>query len=83
MVETIITRYKTLDKDHKQLKTEYFRIIETINEQKTLIEKLEANQKTKQIHQTLDYKREDNTKTKQIINEMMREIDHCLLLLDR
>ncbi len=83
MVETIVGRYKALEKDHKQLRTEYFRIIETINQQKTLIEKLESGKETKQEYQTLDKKREDHIKTKQIINEMMREIDHCLLLLDR
>jgi len=82
IVETLLQRYRDLTTDHEQLKQEYFRLLETINQQKSRIEILEATDKTKQPEQTLTKHNKPDKQTKQIIHEMMREIDKCLLILE-
>lgn len=82
MVETLGNRYRSLANDYEQLKREYFRLLETINEQKCFIEMLESDNKTKVAEQTLTKHNKQDKQTKQIIHEMMREIDQCLLILE-
>lgn len=62
---------------------EIAKLAETINNQKDRIQQLEKQLKITDNQNTLDTNKEDQIKTKQLINEMMREIDKCLLLLDK
>lgn len=80
---SLMEQHKLLLSAYQRLKNAYNQRIETINQQKALIEKLESDHKTNHSVQTLEETNTDQIKTKQIINEMMREIDHCLLLLDK
>jgi hypothetical protein len=82
IVENLLQRYRDLTTDHEQLRQEYFRLVETIQRQKTQIEILEATDKTKQPEETLTKHNKPDKQTKQIIQEMMREIDTCLLILE-
>ncbi len=79
----LVERYRKLQREYEQLQQEYFELVETINKQKEQIEILESKNKTNHISQTLLNRQANQTKTKQIINEMMREVDECLLLLNQ
>jgi F420-0:gamma-glutamyl ligase-like protein len=79
---TLIERFRKLRREHIQLQETYLELVKTIEQQKLDIEQEETTNKTKESRKTLYDKQEDHINTKQIINEMMREIDHCLLLLD-
>jgi archaellum component FlaC len=79
----LMERYRRLQQEYLMLQREYPSMVDTIGKQAEKITELEHQYKTKKDNRTL-YKREaDHSKTKQVINEMMREIDECLLLLEK
>lgn len=79
----LVERYLNLRSEYQLIKEDNLNLKETINKQKLLIQQLDERDKTKHTLQTLEHHKEDPIITKQIINEMMREIDKCLLLLDK
>ncbi len=76
-------KYIHLIADHQNVIEENKNLIATINKQKELIQHLEETKKIIRTTKSFESNKEDQIKTKQIINEMMREIDKCLLLLDK
>jgi len=79
----LMERYRRLQQDYLMLQREYPSMVETIGQQAKKITELENHYKTKKDNRTLYKRQADHSKTKQIINEMMREIDECLLLLEK
>lgn len=53
-----------------------------IKDQQIIVEKFEEKKILTETENTFDNKSDEIIKTKQTINEMMREIDQCLLLLE-
>ncbi len=79
-IEKLVKLHQELKKDNEQLVADKENLQKTINEQKTLIEALEKNNKEIEASKT-----EEQTKivtdTKVKINELVQEIDDCIALL--
>jgi regulator of replication initiation timing len=75
-------RYQELKEDHRLMKEENKRLTLINHELKDHIQNIAERDKTINLEKTFTKEQKETIKTKQIINEMMREIDQCLLLLD-
>lgn len=79
----LIELYSDLrDKNHL-LEEENQELKQSINNQNKFSGETEGRDKTKDTEEAFIDTNKEKIKTKQIINEMMREIDKCLLLLDK
>ena len=79
-VEKLVNLHQQLKKDNEQLSSENGDLLKTIEGQKVTIETLET--KNKELVNTS--KEEQNkiiTDTKSKINELVQEIDNCIVLL--
>ncbi len=81
-INLLMERCRKLNHDNKALSDKIEAQKEMISRQLLLIEKLEEHQIITETKKTFDNRSDETIKTKQIINEMMREIDQCLLLLE-
>lgn len=79
-IEKLVKLHQELKKENEQLAADKENLQKTINEQKSLIEALEKNNKEIEASKT-----EEQTKivtdTKVKINELVQEIDDCIALL--
>lgn len=77
-IKALIQSYK---KQNEQLLEENDLLVKKIDKQNGIIKSLEEKIKISEINKTLE-KGKDKKQIEQVINEMMREIDKCLKLLD-
>ena len=79
-VEKLVNLHQQLKKENEQLSSDNGKLLKTIEEQKVIIESLQV--KNKEIVNTNN---EEQTKiitdTKTKINELVQEIDNCIVLL--
>ncbi len=81
-IKRLVERNKELESINNELEEEHKTLLETIREQKKLISQLEDKNKILKITKTLELDKDPiNAKFK--INEMLREIDKCIALLDK
>lgn len=79
----IIAVCSDLKNKTRLLEEENQRLKQIINKQNRFSEQTDNRGKTKEAYKAFIDTNKEKIKTKQIINEMMREIDECLLLLDK
>src|SRR5687767_7529153 len=83
-IEKIVHLHKKLQDDYSKVVNEKQQLHKTIEEQRTAISKLEEKNKTIKLAKTLTDNNENNsTELKYRINELVREIDKCIALLNK
>ncbi|MEI6174941.1 MAG: hypothetical protein WCR01_14415 [Bacteroidota bacterium] len=77
----LIDQHQLARSENKQLTNKIQELTEVINEQKQTISQLEEKSKILKLAKTLEIK-EGNVEAKLKINELVREIDKCIGLLN-
>ena len=77
----LIDQHQLARSENKQLTSKIQELTEVINEQKKTISQLEEKSKILKLAKTLEIK-EGNVEAKLKINELVREIDKCIGLLN-
>jgi len=81
-IKKIVDLQNETSTENKKLKQDIHEIKHIIEDQKVIINKLEEKIKVLKIVKTLEG-REDSYQTKLKINELVREIDKCIALLNK
>lgn len=81
--EKLIHLQKRLELDNVRLAGENSDLIKTIGQLKTTINNLEEKNKIVKLAKSLSETNENSLNTKLKINELVRDIDKCIALLNR
>ena len=81
-LKKLITRHNHLISENSQLKEEQKRLIETLENQKNLIEQLKEKNRNLKISKSVKLE-EGNDDVKNKIDDLVREIDKCIGLLNK
>ena len=81
-VKKLITSHDHLIKENAELKQEQKRLIENLEQQKKLIEQLKEKNRNLKISKSVSLE-EGNDDVKNKIDELVREIDKCIGLLNK
>ena len=81
--EKLIHLQKRLELDNVRLTSENSDLIKTIGQLKTTINNLEEKNKIVKLAKSLSETNENSLNTKLKINELVRDIDKCIALLNR
>ena len=81
--EKLMHLQKKLEGDNLQLITEKNILLENIQQLKTTINNLEEKNKIVKLAKSLSETNENSLNTKLKINELVRDIDKCIALLNR
>lgn len=81
-LKKLIARHNHLIKENTQLKEEQKRLIETLENQKNLIEQLKEKNRNLKISKSVKLE-EGNDDVKNKIDNLVREIDKCIGLLNK
>lgn len=79
-VEKLVNLHQQLKKDNEQLSSENGNLLKTIEEQKVTIESLQGKNK-ELVNTNNEEQNKIITDTKLKINELVQEIDNCIVLL--
>ncbi|OFY83777.1 MAG: hypothetical protein A3F72_07300 [Bacteroidetes bacterium RIFCSPLOWO2_12_FULL_35_15] len=79
-VEKLVNLHQQLKKDNEQLNSENGNLLKTIEEQKVTIESLQGKNK-ELVNTNNEEQNKIITDTKLKINELVQEIDNCIVLL--
>jgi chromosome segregation ATPase len=79
-VEKLVNLHQQLKKDNEQLSSENGNLLKTIEGQKVTIETLETKNK-ELVNTSNEEQNKIITDTKSKINELVQEIDNCIVLL--
>ena len=82
-VEKLVHLHKKLQEDYESLAKENTDLIKIIEQQKINTNKLEEKNKVIKLAKTLSETNENSLDIKLKINELVREIDKCIALLNR
>ena len=82
-VEKLILLHKKLKDDNAKLINEKWELLKTIEDYKNSINKLEGKNKIIKLAKTISTADENSSDIKSIINELVREIDKSIALLNR
>ena len=80
-IEKLLHLHTALEGDNARLTEERFNLLKTIEDQKQVIRELEEANKLTRLAQQLPENGNQDLKLK--INELVREIDKCIALLNR
>jgi hypothetical protein len=81
-VEKLVIEHKKTKEELKQLKEDNFLLRKTLSERKVEISTLEEKIKILKLAKTLDVGTEKSTDLKLKINELVKEIDKCIALVN-
>lgn len=81
-VEKIVHLYNKLEEEHFQLKEKNTQLTIIVAEQEKKIDQLEEINKNLKLARALSGKNENASDAKSKINELVREIDKCMALLN-
>ncbi len=81
-IRKLVNLQKKLEVENVELKKEIKELLINIERQRSIIKKLEDKYKILKISKTIEFK-EGTTDAKLKINELVREIDKCLGLLNK
>jgi hypothetical protein len=82
-VEKLVDLHHRTKKELATLKTENIHLHQTIDQQKKAIKDLEEKGKILKLSKSLSTTNENTTELKLKINELIREVDKCILLLNK
>ncbi len=79
--KSLIYSLNTLKNENEKLKTENVQLVQSIEKQKKIIEEFKNNNRSKLVADSIKQE-EGNSDVKKQIDEMVREIDKCIELLN-
>jgi chromosome segregation ATPase len=82
-IEKLVNSHRQVKKDLLAIQTENKVLNQTIIEHKKSLKELEENHKTLKLSKSLTTNKENSTEIKQKINELIREVDKCIALLNK
>jgi len=82
-VEKLLDLHHKAKKELHSLKTENIHLSQTIEQQKKVIKDLEEKGKILKLSKSLSTTNENTTELKLKINELIREVDKCISLLNK
>ena len=82
-VEKLVDLHHRTKKELAALKTENTHLNQTIDQQKKAIKDLEEKGKVLKLSKSLSTNNENTTELKLKINELIREVDKCISLLNK
>ena len=82
-LEKLLHLHKKLKEDNSKLLKEREDLLKKIEEYKNSINKLEEKNKVAKLAETLLKTNENSSEVKLKINELVRELDKCIALLNR
>jgi regulator of replication initiation timing len=82
-VEKLILLQKELIKENNRLNNENKQLVSSINHQKQIIQELENKNKLVKLAKSLSEVSNTNSDVKLKVNEIIREVDKCIALLNR
>ncbi len=82
-VEKLVDSYRKAKKELTILKTQNVQLSDKIDQQKQSIKELEDKSKVLRITKSLSTTNENTTDLKLKINELIREVDKCISLLNK
>ena len=82
-IEKLVDLHHRTRKELSGLKTENTHLIQTIDQQKKAIKDLEEKGKVLKLSKSLTNNNENTTELKLKINELIREVDKCISLLNK
>lgn len=82
-IEKIVHLYRKLQDEHAKLESENEDLQKTVNRQRSEISNLEEKVKVVKLAKTLNSNDNNSTELKYKINELMREIDKSIALLNK
>ena len=82
-IEKIVHLYTKLQEDYSKMASESTELQKTIEQQKSAISNLEEKHKILKLAKTLNINENNSTELKYKINELVREIDKSIALLNK
>ena len=82
-IEKLVDLHHKTKKELSSLKTENTHLTQTIDQQKKAIKDLEEKGKVLKLSKSLSTTNENTTELKLKINELIREVDKCISLLNK
>ena len=82
-VEKLVDLHHKAKKELSALKTENTHLTQTVVQQKQVIKDLEEKGKVIKLSKSLSNNNENTTELKLKINELIREVDKCISLLNK
>lgn len=82
-ISTLISRYKALKDKYSELEEENKRLNEELDKSQTSYSDLESQFKIYRLAMSVSGNTEDKTEAKRRINQIVREIDKCIALLNK
>ncbi|MFI5222476.1 MAG: hypothetical protein ACHQK8_09135 [Bacteroidia bacterium] len=82
-IEKLVDLHHRTKKELSNLKTQNTHLTQTIDEQKQTIKELEDKSKVLKLSKSLSTKNENTHELKLKINELIREVDKCISLLNK
>ena len=82
-IEKLVDSHHKIRKDLASLKNENTHLTQTIDQQKKAIKDLEEKGKVLKLSKSLSTTNENTTELKLKINELIREVDKCISLLNK
>ena len=82
-IEKLVDLHHRSKKEMTALQTQHNHLTQTIAEQKQTIKELEERSKVLKLSKTLSNTNENTTELKLKINELIREVDKCIALLNK
>lgn len=82
-VGKLVEAHKKIRKELNNLKSENEKLTQSIEDQKLTIKDLEEKAKVLKLSKSISNNNEKNTDLKLKINELIREVDKCISLLNK
>lgn len=82
-IEKLVDLHHRTKKELSSLKTQNTQLTQTIDQQKKAIKDLEEKGKVLKLSKSLSTTNENTTELKLKINELIREVDKCISLLNK
>lgn len=82
-IELLIEKYRAEKEDNKMLRDRIDQLTEELNSSSALYSNLEDDFENLKVAKTLEASTDDVKETKLRINQIVREIDKCIALLNR
>ncbi len=81
-LQSLLFKFNNLNEEKQVLLDKQHMLKETIEQQKRLIRELEEQNKLIKVAKTISVQHKDPEITRAMINELVREIDKCMALLN-
>lgn len=82
-IEKLVDLHQRTKKELSNLKTQNIHLTQTLDEQKNSIKELEEKNKILKLSKSLSNTNENPYELKLKINELIREVDKCIALLNK